>query len=293
MGEEVIMSNYENSVLTQIISDYSQKELVNICKQLNKNYNIYDTEDARWSAISHAFYRTDDLYIEELKKTVLSNKLINDLLFSYYPCERVIKYYLIERLLHYKDDIVAFEMSVGGSRIDICRINGGSYAYEIKTEYDSYDRLQGQMSDYLKYFEKVYVVVPKQNAKLVCGYIPKECGIITYRFRNKNCIVFDYYRKSIKHKCDIDLCLRNLSSQDLSLLLKISGNHNKQDKQSKINYIIQNMANAKKELLYKKVLKSKYNNNWMFIVNNFTDILPIDVQSFFSSTMSPSILYKK
>lgn len=287
------MNNYENSVLTRIISDYSQKELVNICKQLNKNYNIYDTEEARWGIISHAFYRTDYLYIEELKKTVLSNKLINDLLFGYYPCERVIKYYLIEHLLHHKDDIVAFEMSVGGSRIDICRINGGSYAYEIKTEYDSYDRLQGQMTDYLKYFEKVYVVIPKQNAKLVCDYIPRECGIITYRFSNNNHIIFDYYRKSIKHKCDIDLCLRNLSSQDLSLLLKLSGNQDKHDKQSKIDYIIQNMANTKKEFLYKKVLKTKYYSNWLFIVNNFTEILPIDVQSFFSSTMSPSILYKK
>lgn len=286
------MKNCRKSFLTQFASEYSKKELISICKQLNKKYNIYDTEEVRWNVISHAFYRTEGIYIEELKQTVLSNKLINDLLLNYYPCERVIKYYLIEHLMHYKDDIVAFEMSVGGSRVDICRINGGLYAYEIKTEYDSYDRLQDQMSDYLKYFEKVYVVVPKRNADLVCAYIPKECGIITYRFSNSNCIVFDYHRKSIKHKCDIDLCLRNLSSQDLSVLLKISGNQDKQDKQSKINFIIQNMTNTKKELLYKKVLKTKYYDNWMFIVDNFAEILPIDVQSFFSSTMNPSILYK-
>ena len=34
------------------------------------------------------------------------------------------------------------------SRIDICRINGKLCAYEIKTEYDNYDRLSTQMNDY-------------------------------------------------------------------------------------------------------------------------------------------------
>ena len=59
--------------------------------------------------------------------------------------------------------IVAFEMVIGESRIDICRINGQSYAYEIKTQYDTFDRLGTQMRDYLKTFEKVYVIVPSNR----------------------------------------------------------------------------------------------------------------------------------
>lgn len=72
-------------------------------------------------------------------------------------------------------------MSIGDSRIDICRINGKLCAYEIKTEYDNYDRLETQMKDYFSAFERVYIIVPIQNAETVQSYIPSQCGIITYR----------------------------------------------------------------------------------------------------------------
>lgn len=77
--------------------------------------------------------------------------------------------------------IVAFEMNIGDSRIDICRINGSSYAYEIKTEYDTFDRLGSQMQDYLRTFQKVYVIVPIGRVNDVKNLIPESCGIISYR----------------------------------------------------------------------------------------------------------------
>ena len=32
----------------EILSAYSNDELLHICKYLNKDYNIYDTENMRW-----------------------------------------------------------------------------------------------------------------------------------------------------------------------------------------------------------------------------------------------------
>lgn len=50
------------------------------------------------------------------------------------------------------------EMGVGRSIVDIAVANGTTTAYEIKTEFDTSRRLQSQTNDYLKAFDKVYVV---------------------------------------------------------------------------------------------------------------------------------------
>lgn len=50
------------------------------------------------------------------------------------------------------------ELPVGRSIVDVAVVNGTSTAYEIKTEYDTPRRLQSQTGDYLKVFDKVFVV---------------------------------------------------------------------------------------------------------------------------------------
>lgn len=147
-------------LLQSILNNYSDDEILQMCKTINKDYNIYDPEDVRWAKIGYVLNKTNSSDIELLRKTCLSNKVVNDMIFNYYFCERVIKYYFIKHLKDQLNHIVAFEMNIGDSRIDICRINGSSYAYEIKTEYDTFDRLGSQMQDYLRTFEKVYVIVP-------------------------------------------------------------------------------------------------------------------------------------
>lgn len=50
------------------------------------------------------------------------------------------------------------ELRVGSSIADVVVANGTTTAYEIKTEFDTCRRLSTQTSDYLKAFDKVYVV---------------------------------------------------------------------------------------------------------------------------------------
>ena len=169
-------------LLQSILNNYSDDEILQMCKTINKDYNIYDPEDVRWAKIGYVLNKTNSSDIELLRKTCLSNKVVNDMIFNYYFCERVIKYYFIKHLKDQMNHIVAFEMNIGDSRIDICRINGSSYAYEIKTEYDTFDRLGSQMQDYLRTFEKVYVIVPIGRVNDVKNLIPESCGIISYRF---------------------------------------------------------------------------------------------------------------
>lgn len=276
-----------------IITNYSSEELLHICQGLNKNYNIFDPENVRWRKIAYNFFKSSQSEINTLRATVLSNQFINDLFLKFYVCERVVKYYLIKKLLNLTNDIVAFEMAIGDSRIDVCRINGGSYAYEIKTEYDSFDRLSSQMNDYMKAFEKVYVVVPKSRAVEVRSFIPSDCGIISYRQVSDNSLVFSYYKHSEKNQCDIKTCLSSLSSNDLSELLKLTKLESKGSKEEKLKVIVSYSEHHSIWPAYRKMLKEKYRTNWQFLIDHFEEIVPIDIQSFFSTNMSPSLLYEE
>lgn len=55
------------------------------------------------------------------------------------------------------------EVPVGKSKADFVLINGKAVVYEIKTDLDNFDRLDGQINDYYKAFSRVIVVVSEKN----------------------------------------------------------------------------------------------------------------------------------
>ena len=281
-----------NQHLVSLLQLYTNEEILQICKSLNKNYNIYDPESVRWRQIEYVLNKTPKSEIKQLRNNCLSNGIVNDLIFNYYFCERVIKYHFIKNLRSKMNHIVAFEMTIGDSRVDICRINGCSYAYEIKTEYDTFDRLHSQIRDYTKTFEKVYVIVPRKRVNSIRQIIPESCGIISYRISSDN-IIFSYARKAQKNNCNIIFCIENLSSNDMSYLLKQLGEKSCQSKVQKRDKLV-DISNKKPIWAqYRKLLKNKYEKRWGFLTDHFDEILPIDIQSFFSSKIDPNLLYKK
>lgn len=282
-----------NQHLKSILSDYSKEEILQMCKVVNKDYNIYDPESVRWAKLEYVLNKTSKQNIELLQKECLSNAIVNDLIFNFYYCERVIKYYFIQHLRNKMDHIVAFEMAVGDSRVDICRINGSSYAYEIKTEYDTFDRLETQMSDYIKTFEKVYVIVPKARVNDVRLLIPESCGIISYRLNSSNKIVFSYVKKAKKNQCDVRYCIKSLSSSDMSYLLRLLKKTDSGIRSEKMELLLQIAGTRPIWKQYRQLLKHKYESQWSFITEHFNEILPIDIQSFFSSNLRPELLYTK
>lgn len=279
---------YEN-----ILNMYSSIEILQICKYLNKDYNIYDPEEVRWKKIKYALPKTSESVLAELQKETFSNEFINNLMINYYTCERVVKYHFIKHLKDAIHDIVAFEMSIGESRIDICRINGKLCAYEIKTEFDNYDRLATQMNDYFKSFEKVYIIVPSQKFNIVQKYVPKKCGIITYRVSKSRDMIFSYRRAAKENLCDIKFCLHSLAGSDLVKLLRLLNVKPSKTKEENLSLILKTAQEKNIWPIYKLFLKQKYEDQWMYLKINFDKILPIDCQSFFSSRMNPDMLYEK
>lgn len=79
-----------------------------------------------------------------------------------YRCEYVYKAAIVDRIIFGRHSprtaSMHVELPVGRSIVDVAVFNGTSTAYEIKTELDSDRRLSTQTLDYLRAFERVYVV---------------------------------------------------------------------------------------------------------------------------------------
>ncbi|EOU3149148.1 sce7726 family protein [Yersinia enterocolitica] len=79
---------------------------------------------------------------------------------------------------------LAVELPVGNSIVDIAVFNGTSTAYEIKTEFDSPRRLYSQTPDYVKAFERVYIVTHPNLAERYCELNIPNVGIMTLSKRD-------------------------------------------------------------------------------------------------------------
>lgn len=72
------------------------------------------------------------------------------------------------------------EIGIGRSRADAVMITPKDlYGIEIKSDADTYVRLETQIKDYDKYFDYNYVVVGSTHGLSISDHVPKYWGIIT------------------------------------------------------------------------------------------------------------------
>ncbi len=98
-----------------------------------------------------------------------------------YRNEYVCKNMLVNWLLAKKFSqpiLLANEFRVNGSILDLALFNGESCAFEIKTEYDSPQRLLQQLESYQRLFEKTYLVTPESKLETYRNIIPSQVGLI-------------------------------------------------------------------------------------------------------------------
>lgn len=101
---------------------------------------------------------------------------------SNYKFEYYIKNVIAEKILlgRYSMNTATLlnEFRVGESKADSVILNGISTCYEIKSEYDSLNRLEVQLSSYLKIFDKVNVVTTEGHLGKVEKIAPESVGIL-------------------------------------------------------------------------------------------------------------------
>ena len=105
------------------------------------------------------------------------------LLSNEYRCEYIYKnaiatkLYLGERHSLQKS-LLTDELRIGKSRADVVILNGRSTVYEVKSEYDSLERLDTQLADYRRVFDHIVLVTTPKRAPLVTARIDSIVGVM-------------------------------------------------------------------------------------------------------------------
>lgn len=108
-----------------------------------------------------------------------------NLLVNHYRCEYVYKNTIATKIFlsrhSLQNSFMTDEIRSAGSRGDVAILNGTSTVYEIKSQYDSFERLDTQLIDYRKIFDRIYVVTTEKKAFQLTGMIEQGTGIIALR----------------------------------------------------------------------------------------------------------------
>ena len=109
-----------------------------------------------------------------------------ELLSSQYRCEYIYKNTIATRLYldrrhSLNESLLTNELRSGNSRADIVILNGTSTVYEIKSEYDSFKRLDGQLQDYRRIYDRIYVVTSSGKAIAVADSVDPLIGVLALR----------------------------------------------------------------------------------------------------------------
>ena len=169
--------NNELIRLRDLSSAFSRSAFIDVL-----NYNDYS--HFNWLASRYEMLKCTTYY-ELLKKSC-------SLISKYYKCEYVYKNELIKLLLKKygtKNSVYFSEFRVGNSIADMVMFNGESKAFEIKTEYDTPRRLDKQMDDYKRFFDKCYIIVPENRLDEYHDIVESTTGIIIMSCNNGRIIL--------------------------------------------------------------------------------------------------------
>ncbi len=129
-----------------------------------------------------------------------------------YLCEYVYKnetlYYEILSNRHSDNAKLLSEVAVGGSKADIVVINGTTTVYEIKTELDTVNRLESQLDDYVKVFDRINILTCETKLKSINEILKKKpefdvIGIFLLK-KNSRKITLDVFKESTSNLANIN-----------------------------------------------------------------------------------------
>jgi len=104
-----------------------------------------------------------------------------DYLLENYRCEYLYKNILTNEILnqyHCENSHILTEFRAGNCLADFVVLNGTSCVYEIKTELDTFDRLDRQIAAYRKLFDKIYIVTHYSCLSKLQPLVDDDIGII-------------------------------------------------------------------------------------------------------------------
>lgn len=244
--------NKEQIRLRDLSSAFSRSAFVDIL-----NYNDYSHFD--WLSSKYDTLKCTT-YFELLKKSY-------SLISKHYRCEYVYKNELIKLLFKdygTKNTVYFSEFRVGNSIADMVMFNGESKAFEIKTEYDTPRRLDKQMEDYKRFFDKCYIVVPESRLEEYYKIVEFTTGIIKMSRNNGRIILKEVRSANQNKRFDPEAlmsCLRTDEYKNITLSLgfTLDGIAGYDLYRFCYNVISQADSNKLRELFLSEVKKRKNN----------------------------------
>lgn len=199
-----------NNVLNKIFTKSTFKELIEVgnervyCSVVKRYLHDIDSKD-NGHLISEIYnimrkeYRNEYFY---------KNTLLNKLLLGRHSLNTT---------------TALTEVPIYNSKADFVLINGRAIVYEIKTELDTFERLDSQINDYYKAFNNVCVVTCESNYKKISAILENtNVGICILTNRN----TISERKKSIEDnsKLDYETMFKVLRKKEFeSILLKHYG----------------------------------------------------------------------
>ncbi|MDB1939204.1 sce7726 family protein [Clostridium tertium] len=260
---------------------YSEEELVKLATKLDKEFRVNYFWNG-WEFLGKEVFSAKE--IEDLSNKYKYNEVYNYVIMKYGRNETVIKYNLIKEFIYNPENVGLLEFNVGNSRLDIGRVNGSLYAYEIKTELDNTLRLEKQIQDYEKVFEFINVVCHFKHLNEVRKIIPKKVGIISFEINNGE-VIFKEIRKAQKNKSiKKEFLLKSLNSKEYAYIIK---EYLKEDKvplykEERIKIVDRRIKKDYLLEIYKNIVKGRQSQQWNYIKDQFNVILPIEIQDIYS-----------
>jgi len=190
------------------------------------------------------------------------------LLTENYANEYIYKNIIIQKLFWDKYDCdkatVLTEFRVGERKADCVILNGKSICYEIKTEFDSLQRLDFQLEAYERLFNEVYVVCASKFTKKLLNDLEPHIGIIEFTSKS----TLRKVRKSSIRNFSIDkkLMMQSLRQPEYKMLASAINKKEVLVPNTKVYdhcfEIINNFKNEKKlNKFYINILKTKRKND--------------------------------
>lgn len=198
--------------------------------------------------------------------------------------EQEIKASLINHLMKKTDsfsqDVIINEFFFDNfnRRADLLIIRKGRLiAYEIKSEFDDLNRLSGQVDNYMKYFDKVVIVVASKHVKNVIEKTPSSVEVLEVKGEKE----FKQIRRGhILKNINSTNLLNLLKIRELRLLLKESYNiKTEESRESLINKLSKlSKVRLKKFIIECITTRYKYTSESFKIICQNKDVIAEDLK---------------
>lgn len=194
-------------------------------------------------------------------------KHLYSILARFYPNEYIYKNEFLNKWLikelGVSDSVVFNEFRVGKAVADLVMFNGNSKVFEIKTLLDNNTRLTGQILEYSKFFNEVYLVVPQSKLTNYLA-VDSTVGLISYDEEKSE---FNLIRNAIaKLEISGESIMDVLHTKEyVSIVKKYFGSKFKYNDFNKFQICKQLISELPKEILsyeFTSLMKKRNRNNF-------------------------------